>query len=33
VTVDAVEGELHFDVDTGAAEAGDREATADPATR
>jgi ATP-dependent Clp protease ATP-binding subunit ClpC len=33
VTVDAVEGELHFDVDTGAAEAGDREATAEPATR
>src|SRR5512133_3977981 len=37
VTVDALEGELHFDVDTGAArepeEAGDREVSAEPAPR
>ena len=37
VTVDALEGELHFDVDTGAArepeEAGEREVSAEPATR
>jgi len=37
VTVDALEGELHFDVDTGAARepeaAGEREVSAEPATR
>jgi ATP-dependent Clp protease ATP-binding subunit ClpC len=37
VTVDALEGELHFDVDTGAArepeEAGEREVSAEPAPR
>ena len=37
VTVDALEGELHFDIDTGAArepeEAGEREVSAEPATR
>jgi hypothetical protein len=37
VTVDGLEGELHFDVDSGAArepeEAGEREVSAEPAPR